>query len=61
MIAGRFPSAAVAAGHWTVNDGRQSVNEGERFWFNQRVDDEGRRSKSEGREERTQLMLVILM
>ena len=40
MIAGRFPSAA-AAGHWTVNDGRQSVNEGERF--NQRVDDEGRR------------------
>ena len=59
MIAGRFPSATVAAGHWTINDGRQSVDKGERFWFNQGVDDEGRRSKNEDREERMQLILVI--
>ena len=56
MIAGGFPAAL---GHWTVNDGWQSVNEGDRFWFNQRVDDEWRRSKDEDREERTQLVLVI--
>ena len=53
MIARKFSpfllTAAFAASHWTVNDGQQLVDEG--GWSNQMVDDEGRRSKSEGREE----------
>ena len=55
VIAGRSPFllAAVAVGHWTwtVNDGRQLVDDGDGPRWNWMVDDEGWQSKSDGREE----------
>ena len=56
VIAGRFSKTlflltAAAAGHWTLNDGRQPVDDGDGQQSNWMVDDEGWQSKSEGWEE----------